>query len=467
MPASPNILLITCDQLQAFATGCYGNPDVRTPGIDALAASGVRFEYGISNAPVCMAARSLLLSGQHNRRCTGGVGNVQYPCGKRGSYPMPEYPPPTRMHLVDPTLPELLRDAGYDTAVIGKWHIYAWPDAIGFNHYLIPRTHHVHSAQGYVEDGSPEFVPDGYSVDFETRRAVEFLHDRQHARQPFFLMLNYSPPHPPLNDCPEPYLTMYDPASMTLRPNVNLHKPFPDWDHDCRVYRWDYRYYELQLPHTLRPREDSIRDIYAAYYGNTTWLDTQIARVLHELEACGLREDTMVVFTADHGDNLGSHGRNGKGLPFDESLRVPMILSRPGTLEPAVVTDRVATLLDLAPTLLGHAGVTAPAHFDGLDLLTHPDDPQPAASEAADHPAICEITPGTLVARTTRFTAFLDADRNQPLAFYDNHADPYQMTNLADTPDHADVQRRLFARLRRHHRDVPITPQPDYGFTRH
>lgn len=136
MSRRPNILLITCDQLQAFATGCYGNPDVKTPHIDALAASGVRFVNGLTNAPVCMAARSVLLSGQYNRSCTSGIANVHYPSGKPGSYPMPEYPAPGRLHLPQQTLPEVLREGGYRTAAIGKWHIYAWPDAIGFDHYV-------------------------------------------------------------------------------------------------------------------------------------------------------------------------------------------------------------------------------------------------------------------------------------------------------------------------------------------
>ena len=175
MKNRPNILLITCDQLQAAATGCYGNPDVQTPHIDALADSGIRFSHGISNAPVCMSARSVLLSGQYNRTCTGGMANVTYPAGKAGSYPMPEYPAPGRLHFPDATLPELLQAAGYQTAVIGKWHIYTWPDVIGFDHYVIPRTHHVHSAQHYVEDGKTEFVPAGWSIDFETERAIRYI----------------------------------------------------------------------------------------------------------------------------------------------------------------------------------------------------------------------------------------------------------------------------------------------------
>jgi len=452
MKKRPNILLITCDQFQAFATGCYGNPDVRTPNIDTLAESGVRFAHGMSNAPVCMAGRSVLLSGQYNRTCTGGVGNVNYSSGKIGSYPMPEYPAPGRLHFPDATLPELLKADGYRTAAMGKWHIYAWPNEIGFDHYVIPRTHHVHSAQCYVEDGGLEFVPDGWSVEFETRLACQYIADAA-VDKPFFLYLNYSPPHPPVNDCPEEYLTMYDPASLTLRGNVDEQQA-PLAEHDLRVYRWDYRYYELQLPYTLQPMEYSIRNLYADYYGNVTWLDANLGKVLKALEASGRREDTIVVFTADHGDNLGSHGLHGKGLPYDESLLVPMIYSRPGSLTARVDETNLAGLVDVVPTLLAAAGIDAPRHMAGTDVLNN-------TAEVG----IAEIHPGDMAARTSRFTAHGSIGKeNERWAFFDNVNDPFQLSNLVGKPAFVEEQDWLFGLLAAHHDRVPIMPAPDYGF---
>ena len=453
----PNIILVTADQLQAFATGCYGNAEVQTPHIDALAASGIRFDLGISNAPVCMAARSCLLSGQYNRTCTGGVYNVHYPGGKVGSYPMPEYPPPDRLHIPNPCLPELLQDAGYHTAAIGKWHIYAWPDALGFDHYVIPRTHHAHSAQPYVENGGPEFVPDGWSVEYETKRAVDYIQQRAGAEAPFFLYLNFSPPHPPISDAPERYLRMYDPLSLTLRDNVDEANAFPSED-DIRTYRWDYRFYELQLPYTRRPMAFSIRDIYAAYYGNVTWVDEQVGQVMAMLERAGLRENTLVVFTADHGDNLGSHGRCGKGLPYDESLRVPMIYSRPGTYPPAVVGDGVAGLVDIAPTLLAAAGIDPPSHMFGRDVLG--DGPAPFQ--------FIEIVPGDIALRSTRYTAHFNRRAATPVrSVFDNESDPSQMTNVYTTEDPQHSWRELFDPITDFDERTLQMPEPDYGFTSH
>ncbi len=452
MKRRPNILLITCDQLQAFATGCYGNPDVQTPNIDSLAASGVRFTNGMSNAPVCMAARSVLVSGQHNRTCTGGVGNVGYRGGKSGSYPMPEYPAPGRLHFPNDTLPELLRVAGYRTAAIGKWHIYAWPDQIGFDHYTIPRTHHVHAAQHYVEDGGVEFVPDGWSVEFETQRACRYL-EQDHGDAPFFLYLNYSPPHPPVNDCPEAYLRMYNPAELKLRENVDETYGFPG-DHEARVYRWDYRYYELQLPYTLQSMQYSVRDLYAEYYGNITWLDDNVGRVLKALDASGQRDNTIVVFTADHGDNLGSHGRNGKGLPYDESLLVPMIYSHPNILPPRVDDTSAAGLIDVAPTLLAAVGLDTPNHMVGKDVLNE-----------EIEVGISEISPGDMVARTKRFSAHTSVKTQaQRVAFFDNQEDPFQMCNLIHEREFMEEKNHLFKVLASHHKDVAVMPAPDYGF---
>lgn len=152
MSRKPNIILITSDQLRPYELGCYGGTEIATPNIDRLAARGVVWDTVISNFPVCMPARSIMMSGQMNRAATGGKTTVSHG-GRPGDFIMPEYPYPGRPHLKNPALPELLRDAGYHTAAIGKWHIRSWPDDIGFVSYLIPRVHHAHTAQTYTRNG--------------------------------------------------------------------------------------------------------------------------------------------------------------------------------------------------------------------------------------------------------------------------------------------------------------------------
>ena len=450
MTSRPNIIICTCDQLRAFELGCYGNDVIRTPHVDRLAAEGVRFETAVSNYPVCMAARSVLLSGQYNRTCTGGVSNVSFP-SRPGDFNMPEYPDFGRPHLKAPTLAELLRETGYRTSTIGKWHIHSWPDDVGFNDYLIPRVHHCHTGQNFTENGSPEFVPDGYSVDFEAERVESFLADQAGSAVPFFLYYNISVPHCPLADAPDEYRLMYRPEEIPIRPNVDLDTPLDRQDYWFRVYRYDFRYYNLHLPYTeALPDGYSLRHLIAEYYGATSWMDAAVGRMLGALDRAGLADNTIVVFTADHGDNLGSNGLVQKGGPTEESIRVPLVVRWPaGLTGPAVNRSHVAGLVDIAPTLLSLAGVSIPGHFHGRDLSPLCRGEQSEAEtcafvETGGGAAI--RTPGNMV-----YLPFNGNDRvlaSKPTQVYNLTEDPYQVRNLAGTDALGEETAELVPRLR-------------------
>ncbi|MBI4976843.1 MAG: sulfatase-like hydrolase/transferase [Spirochaetes bacterium] len=429
MAEQPNIILIMCDQLRAFEVGCYGNAVIRTPNMDRLAAEGVRFETAITNFPVCMAARSVMLSGQYNRTCTGGVGNVNIPGANEGGNNMPEYPSAGRPHLPAQTVAELLRSGGYHTSVIGKWHIHSWPNDIGFDHWLIPRVHHAHTGQLFTENGGPEFSPPGFSVEYEAERVESFL--RQPHDAPFFLFYSISPPHCPMSDAPEKYLSMYDPRSIPLRPNVDASKRLKDQDHWFKVYRWDYRYYNLHLPYTEDlPPEYDLRRCIADYYGLTTWVDDCLGRVLAALDDTGLAENTVIIFTSDHGDNLGSHGLVQKGGPNEESIRIPLIMRGPDACMrgKAARNDVVASLVDIAPTVLARSGISIPGHFHGQDLFS-----------PRDEHAIVETGGGAGV-RTLQHLYYVPfAEKRvlsgKPQSIFDMEHDPYQTHNLASEHD--------------------------------
>lgn len=481
MTRQPNIILCTCDQLRAFEVGCYGNPVIRTPHLDRLAAEGVRFETAVTTFPVCMAARSVLLSGQYNRTCTGGVGNVATPHGEGRVY-FPQYPFAGRPHLKDTTLPEILHGRGYHTTAIGKWHIHTWPHDIGFDQYVIPRMNHVHTGQHFSENGGPEFVPDGYSVDYECERVEAFLAQQTSSDRPFFLFYNISPPHCPMSDAPEKYTTMYRPEDVPIRPNVDLTKRLPDQDHWFKVYRWDYRYYNFHLPYTEELPEDfTLQRVIAEYYGMTTWVDDAVGRMLAALDAHGLAEDTIVVFTSDHGDYLGSHGRVQKGDLHEESVRIPLIVRWPGgrrgeafrgalaksspvssdekpaatpgsggNASPLPSSRVVAGLVDVAPTLLDLIGAEMPAHMHGRSLAPVLRGEQPAATDAF---AVIETGHGVGLRTPTHlyglpFVGDTHALADAPYMFFDLAADPYQLHNLAGTNEQADIAAQLDQALR-------------------
>ena len=416
--------------------------------MDRLASEGVRFETAVTNYPVCMAARSVMLSGQYNRTCTGGVANVSHPSWQKGDHNMPEYPVNGRPHLPSPTIAELLRGVGYQTSVIGKWHIHSWPHDIGFDNWLIPRVHHAHSGQLFTENGGTEFSPPGYSVDYEASRVEAFL--REEHEKPFFLYYSISPPHCPLNDAPEKYLSMYDPKDIPLRPNVNLSIPLKDQEHWFKVYRWDYRYYSMHLPYTeALPPEYDLRRLIADYYGLTSWVDDCLGRGLAALDDTGLAEDTIVVFTSDHGDNLGSHGLVQKGGPNEESIRIPLIMRGPDScMRGGDVRSDVASLVDIAPTLLARTGCPIPGHFHGEDIF----------SPQRDY-AIVETGGGLEIRSMTHMYYLPYADTrvlsDSPRSFYDMRSDPYQIRNLCGTDEQPQAVHVLDRALRQWHKDTP------------
>ena len=460
-----------CDELRAHSIGPYGHPTVRTPHLDRLAAGGCRFEHAVSNNPVCMPARTLLLSGQHSRTA-GALTNVGWPgLGPRpmSSIGFPQWPTGRRVHFPHPTLPELLQHAGYATAAIGKWHLEAWPDAIGFDHHVIPAHHHANSAQWFTRDGSPVYSPDGFGLDHEMDAADAFVQSHSNSHDPFFLYLNLSPPHMPLLDAPEHYLQMYSDDDVAQRANVP-----PDYQPDPETvltYLWDYRHYRDRLPYACRLPEDmSLRRLEALYMGLTTWVDDAVGRLLHTLDATGQADDTLVVFTSDHGDYLGSHGLMGKGGFHEESIRVPLLLQGPGIQGGQVEDRHVAGLLDLAPTLLDLVDITPPEHFHGQSLAPLLHDPD--ATLPRDH-AFIEGHGGGVAIRTPTATLSIpwaEFERSDPYGprdladratrLWDNAEDPYQSVNLADHSETPSWAEPLETALRDWHARTPWFTRP-------
>jgi arylsulfatase A-like enzyme len=450
MTNQPNIVYCMCDQMPWWLAGCYGHATIRTPHIDALAGRGLRFETAVSNNPVCMPARSIVLSGQYSRTCCGRLTNVVW----RDDVPFylagfPQWPTGRRVHLPDPTLPELLGDAGYHTAAIGKWHIEAWPDAVGFDHYIIPAHHHAHSAQWFCEDGGPLFSPPGYSVDYESQRVEEYLNQRAGADDPFFLYYNISPPHMPIADAPARYKTMYGRDDVISRPNV------PD-DYQAPVerikgYLWDYRYYRDHLPYATVPSADfGLLDMHAMFMGMVSWVDQAVGRMVAALEAARLSDQTVVVFTADHGDSLGSHGQLGKCTLNEESSRVPMCMAGPG-ITTGVNDGQVASLIDIAPTFLALAGREKPDHMAGADLGPILSGEREALERnfafiETQNDGIGIRTPTCLVGLP--FDKGTRSPRDQPHYLCDLQTNPYQMPKVQPELCNAQAARDLEAQLR-------------------
>ena len=438
----PNVVVCLCDQLRAMDIACYGSSFVKTPNIDALASSGVRFDIACSNNPVCTPGRSMLLSGQYSRSCLGALGNVAEPVRERKVFP-------------GPTLAESFKSAGYRTGLIGKWHIGPHPRTVGFDSAFFPHHSHRYTGQTFFDIDDHSRVVDGFCPEAEQDELGRFL--KTDPGEPFFLYYNISQPHMPLDDMPERYKRMYSPADVPLRPNVFADGKPAYNEKWFQIYLWDYLFYDKHLPYTEKlptppspPSQGGAKDgfdlrhLTALYYGAIAWADDQLGELMRQLAAAGLDENTIVIFTSDHGDNLGSHQLFNKDELYDESIRVPMIYRWPAGLAPRQIDTQVASLVDVMPTVLSLAGVDIPSSVQGTDLSRVAAGDEQSTGENA---AFIETIGGDVGIRTLTHlygvkkakdakhrTSHVIEDRHM---FFDVTSDPLETHNLADT-SHCD-----------------------------
>ena len=453
----PNIVLCMCDQLRAFEVGCYGNDHIRTPNIDRLASSGARFDLAVTPNPVCTPARSSTLTGQYSRTCAGMLGNVHRNPAN-----------PARERLLDPTLPEILRENGYHTELIGKWHIGPQPKLIGFNRAVYPKVAHRYYDQTYFTHEGDSFVVEEFGPHWEMQRVREFLAGRREEDEPFFLFHNISLPHQPIGrgHMPDRYVDMYDPDKVPIRPNA-MEDGEPSHDrfwfnvYTSADFFWRHIRDEEQHPRDIVPEDFDLNDLTALYYGATTCVDDLLGDLMDALEENGLDENTIVVFVSDHGDNLGSHGMFNKNSLIEEAIRVPLIVRDPRK-EPRENETDLSNLIDIAPTLLDLSGIGKPEHMQGNSLV-----PLMEGECNPDDRDFTFIETGSMIGVRTRTHLYgLPFDEEAKNVtdggewFYDLRNDPYEMNNLGGTNQQEGVRRTLRRRLLKWHQTTPWLDAP-------
>jgi len=411
-PASkPNIVYLLADQWRASATGYAGDPNVRTPNLDRLAAESLNFRNAVSVLPVCTPHRAALLTGR--------------------------YPTSTGMFLNDAHLPdeelclaEMLGGAGYATGYIGKWHL----DGHGREAYIPPERrqgwqywkgaecdHNYNRSHYYTGTSDAKLYWEGYDAFAQTKDAQHYLRDHARNGQPFVLMVAYGVPHFPHKTAPEEFKAMYPPEKIQLPPNV---------------------------PPAMQARA---RQEAQGYYAHCTALDQCIGDLLGTLAETGLASNTIVVFSSDHGEALGSHGvpPTQKQVAWSESALVPFLLRVPGIGARQVTTP--ITTPDILPTLLGLAGVGIPKTVEGEDLS-----PRLRAGREEDRAALfMSVSPFANVPRdklseyraiqTSRYTYVRNLAG--PWLLFDDTQDPYQTNNLVGLAGYAPLTQKLEARL--------------------
>ena len=428
MTKKPNILFIMTDQLRGDSLGYAGHKDVKTPYLDTLAAKGVNFSHAYSSCPNCIAARASLLTGlspEHTKR-------VGYEDNIRWDY--------------ERTLAGELRKAGYYTICVGKMHVYPVRSYQGFDNVIL-HDGYMHASryedvpyyenQFYCDDyfhwlkkelGATWCYDEKYHpTNWVTDNCLDFLR-RRDPDQPFFLMASYLKPHPPL-DPPEYYFNRYIGKDLT-KPYIGTWETREYLESDGRIFDSKTGPVDEELVHEMR----------AAYYALITHLDHQIGRVIQALIEHKLYDNTLIIFSSDHGEELGDHYMFRKSRPYEGSCHVPLMISN---LEAAGINgvhnetrDCVADLRDIMPTLLDVAGCRDDEHYDGRSLLDNIRNPEkkPRDYLHGEH-AYGIFSNHWIVTTRDKYIWLSDSGEEQ---YFNLEADPHELTNLIDSPDYQE-----------------------------
>jgi len=408
----PNVVFVFDDQHAARDTGYGGNPQVKTPVMDALAARGINFANAVSGTPLCTPYRASLITGQYPQ--THGLFINDVCLRDNGS---------SIAHCFD--------RAGYDTAYIGKWHIdghgrsaYIPPERRqGFGHWqVLECTHNYLASRYYDNDDETIKTWDDYDAFAQTDAAIDYITKRDDDK-PFLLMLSWGPPHDPFDKLPEPYKSMYPPESIVLPPDV--------------------------------PEENAevARRHYSGYYGHIAAIDDCLAKLLNVID-----DNTIFMFTSDHGTMTWSKGIPQKQVPYDGSVRVPFLMTLPERLGGCARTVTLPiNTPDIMPTLLDLCGIGIPETVEGVSFAPLLRGDGSVAAESALIQCMQPIAHWNKTnrggveyrgVRTERYT-YVRSIR-EPWLFFDNQTDPYQMDNLINDPAYETLQAELESMLSAH-----------------
>ena len=433
MPGQPNILFFFTDQQRWDTCGCYGNPMGLTPNLDRLAAEGVKFEYAFTNQPVCGPARALLQTGKYA---------TQTGCHRNG----------IALGEDETTIARQFSAAGYEVGYIGKWHL-ASNNRLGDDEKFVDRGVPERRRGGYKDfwlaadllefsshpdggtiwdgEGNPvEF--EGYRVDTQTDWVLDYLRTRD-GKRPWFLFLSYLEPH--------------------HQNDMNRYVAPPGYAE---------KYKDCVVPGDLQDLDGDWREQLPDYYGIVADIDENLGRIRDELERTGQLDNTVIVFTTDHGSHFRTRNSEYKRACHDGCLRIPMVLWGPN-LKKGKKVEELVSLIDLPPTLMELGGAEIPPTMAGRSLLPLVRD------ESTDWPddvyvEISEAGVGRAV-RTHRWTYCVEcmtekaalagtSDAYREAYLYDNDADPHQHNNLIADADYEEIRQTLKQRLLDHMEDV-------------
>jgi choline-sulfatase len=429
-----NLIVVMSDEHSRKVLGCYGHPHVRTPNIDALARRGTRFTAAYTPSPICVPARAAFATGRHVHEIGCWDNAFAYDGSIRSWH-------------------HVLRDRGHTVTSIGKLHFRSGRDDNGFSEEIIPMhiVDGVGDVLGLLRDrvferqaapklasmaGPGESSYTAYDRDI-TAHALEWIgtKGREASAKPWVLFVSLVTPHFPLT-APEEHFGKYDvdrlPLPKQYRPSERPRHPYlRDY---AESFTYD-RYFD----------ETKVRMALAGYYGLCSFVDDHVGQIRRAVEAAGLEDTTRMVYVSDHGDNLGARGLWGKSTMYEESVGIPLIVAGPDIPEGAV-EHRPASLLDLVPFILESVGVPASElgrDLPGQAILTPAFSERPVISQ---YHATGSRTAAYMV-RLQNWKYICYADPAYPPQFFDLHADPEELNDLAGDENYRDQRARCHRAL--------------------
>lgn len=407
----PNIVYVFADQWRGQATGYAGDPNLqgKTPNLDRLAGESIDLVNAVSTTPVCTPYRASLLTGQYP--LTHGLFLNDAPLNPEAV-----------------TMGKIYKAAGYDTGYVGKWHVDGNGRSAyipkerrqGFEYWKVLECTHNYNKSAYYDgdDQTKKYWP-GYDAIAQTKDVQQYIKDHAGKDKPFLMVLSWGGPHNPYQTAPDKYKKMFKADKLKLRDNV--------------------------------PDQDNVRRDLAGYYAHIAALDGCMGELMKTLDETGIRDHTILVFTSDHGDMLGSQGEKRKQKPYDESVSVPFLVRYPERLgSGGKKIDMPIGTPDILPTLLGMSGLAIPGSIEGDDysqVLSGLREPNNDAAMIECQSPFGEWKNGREYRgiRTRRYTYVRDL--NGPWLLFDNKKDPFQKTNLVENPEAAGLLKELDAQL--------------------
>ena len=418
MTSKHNLVFVLTDQWRAQDLGFVGNDQVKTPALDKLATEAVVFTNAISNIPVCTPARASLMTGK-------------YPLSHGLFY----NDKPLKSEEI--CIAEVYKENGYATGYIGKWHINGHAPGEtnndgrskpvpadrrqGFDYWKVHECTHNYNNSVYFDENNQKHKWEGYDAIAQTKAGIEYM--KAHKDQPFALFLSYGPPHAPYNSAPQKYKEIYKDMDIRLRPNVPEEK--------------------------AEIAKEAIR----GYYAHMSALDYCVNELQKSIKELGIEENTIFVFTSDHGDMLYSHAQTKKQKPWEESILVPFMLKYPAKFKGGEQMTKVFSYPDIMPTLLSMSNLPIPESVEGIDYTGQLYGKEELKVDGAL--ITCPVPfhqwsykKGGREYRGIRTEKYTYAkDLNGPWLLYDNTKDPYQLNNLVGDEGYAMIQKDLEQKL--------------------